>query len=451
MLGLIINKIFQRFKNSIYQGSLNPPSEQDRIRLVLKSLILHLHPPTISEKVIKFNHTFGLGGMVVVLICIQFITGLLLRFTYEPFPGLAYDSILHLQSNILFGQLIRNLHHWSAVFLIIITLLHLLRVFFTGAFHDKRQFNWVLGIILFLIIVFSNFTGYLLPWDQLSYWAVTVSTSILEYVPFIGTFLMEMVLAGKEVGSSTLLVFYNLHTGIFPILLILIMAFHFWRVRKAGGVVVPKSDKEDNFVSTIPHLVAKEFVVAIILIAFILSLSIFFNAPLLEKANPNFSPNPAKAPWYFMGIQELMLHFHPLFSAIIIPFMILLAAIFLPYFNYDPKETGIWFYSEKGKKLGINAVILSTSLTIIFVLLNEYLIDFTKWFSFLPEIISNGLIPFTLISIGFVFYYQYLRKKINANLNEVVQTIFIFLLTSLFILTIIGIYFRGEGMSLTFF
>ena len=97
---------------------------------------------------------------------------------------------------------------------------------------------------------------------------------MLEYIPFIGTFLREMVFGGSEIGSATLLVFYNLHTGIFPILLILIMAFHFWRVRKAGGVVVPKSDKEDNFVSTIPHLVAKEFVVAIVLIAFILLFSI---------------------------------------------------------------------------------------------------------------------------------------------------------------------------------
>ncbi len=445
------NNIFERFKKSIYQGSLNPKSEQDRLRLVFRSLILHLHPATINEKVIKFNHTFGLGGMAVILICIQFITGLLLRFNYVPFPGGAYDSILHLQNNILFGQLIRNLHHWSAVFLIIITLLHLLRVFFTGAFHGKRQFNWVLGIILFLIIIFSNFTGYLLAWDQLSYWAVTVSTSMLEYIPFIGTYLMEIILAGKEVGGSTLLLFYNLHTGIFPILLILIMAFHFWRVRKAGGVVVPKSEKEDNFVSTIPNLVAKEFVVAIVLIAFIFSLSIIFNAPLLEKANPTFSPNPAKAPWYFLGIQELILHFHPLFSAIIIPSIILFAAIFLPYFNYDTNETGIWFYSEKGKKLGINSLILGASLTIIFVLLSEYIIDFTNWFIFLPEIISNGLIPFTLISSGFLFYFQYLSKNKKANMNEIIQTLFIFLLSSLFVLTLIGIYFRGEGMSLTFF
>jgi hypothetical protein len=171
----------------------------------------------------------------------------------------------------------------------------------------------------------------------------------------------------------------------------------------------------------------------------------------LEKANPTFSPNPAKAPWYFLGIQELILHFHPLFSAIIIPSIILFAAIFLPYFNYDTNETGIWFYSEKGKKLGINALILGASLTIIFVLLSEYIIDFTNWFIFLPEIISNGLIPFTLISSGFLFYSQYLSKNKKANMNEIIQTLFIFLLSSLFVLTLIGIYFRGEGMSLTFF
>ncbi len=419
--------------------------------MIFKSLILHLHPPTINEKVIKFNHTFGFGGMVIVLICIQFITGLLLRFTYEPFPGRAYESILHLQNNILFGQLIRNLHHWSAVFLIIITLFHLLRVFFTSAFHEKRQFNWVIGVILFLIIILSNFTGYLLPWDQLSYWAVTVSTSMLQYIPVIGTFLMEMILGSSEVSNSTLLIFYNLHTGIFPIMLILIMAFHFWRVRKAGGVVVPKDDKEDNFVLTIPNLVVKEFVVAIILIAFILLFSILFNAPLLDKANPNFSPNPAKAPWYFLGVQELMLHFHPLFSAIIIPITVLIFLIFLPYFDYDSVHNGTWFYSDKGKKLGINAIILSVVFSIVFVLLNEIVIDFTNWFSFLPEIISNGLFPFLIIIIWFTIYYHYLIKNKKANKNEIVQTIFIFLLTSLFIFTIIGIFFRGEGMSLILF
>jgi len=443
--------IFIRIKKSIYQNSINPKNEQDRIRLIVNSLILHLHPPTINEKVISFSHTFGLGGMAIVLICLQFITGLLLRFFYEPFPGRAYDSIMYLQDNVLFGQLIRNIHYWSAVFLIIISFLHLLRVLFTGAYHGKRQFNWVLGIVLFLIIIFSNFTGYLLPWDQLSYWALTVSTSMLEYIPLIGRILREVLIGGIEIGQATLLIFYNFHTGIFPILIILLMAFHFWRVRKAGGVIVPKDKQDGDIISTIPHLVAKEFVVALVLIAFIFLLSIIFDAPLMAKANPNVSSNPAKAPWYFLGIQELMLHFHPLFSAFIIPVVILTFVLVMPYYYYETSENGKWFYSDKGKQLAISAAIISFLVTIFYVLLDEFVFQSMSLLSFLPDIISNGLIPFIIILFGFFLYYNYLLKIRRVDKNELVQTIFIFIITSFTILTLVGIFFRGEGMALTIF
>jgi quinol-cytochrome oxidoreductase complex cytochrome b subunit len=442
--------IFQRIKNSIYSGSINPKTDSGRLRLIYTSLILHLHPPTIDKKALTFKRTFGLGGMAIVLICLLFFTGLLLRFVYEPFPGRAYESILHLQNNVLFGQLIRNIHHWSGILLIVITLLHLLRVFFTGAFHGKRQFNWVIGIALILLVVFSNFTGYLLPWDQLSYWAVTVGTSMMEYIPLIGNALTEMVRGGHEVGASTLLLFYTLHTGIFPLLIILLMAFHFWRVRKAGGVVLPQSQEEKVFVPTIPNLVAREFVVALILIAVVFLLSTLFNAPLLDKANPDFSPNPAKAPWYFLGIQELMLHFHPLFAAVIIPGTLLTLMILFPYFIYDARETGEWFYSKKGKSLAIIAAINAAIVTILLIILDEYFLDFSVWLDFLPEIISNGLIPFLLLSLGLILFYKYLVKNRQANKNEAIQALFVFIFSSFIILTLTGIFFRGAGMVLTF-
>ena len=452
-LSLITKKknIFIRLKDSIYQGSINPKDENQRLKLIFNSLVLHLHPPTIDKRVIKFSHTFGLGGMAVILICLQFITGLLLRFFYEPFPGRAYESIVYLQNNVLFGQLIRNIHYWSAVFLIIITVLHLLRVYFTGAFHGKRQFNWVLGILLLIVIILSNFTGYLLPWDQLSYWAVTVSTSMLEYIPLVGTIIREMLIGGSEIGNATLLIFYNFHTGILPILLIIIMAFHFWRVRKAGGVIVPAGDDENKIVSTIPNLVAKEFVVSIVLIAFILSLAILIDAPLLDKANPNVSPNPAKAPWYFLGIQELMLHFNPIFSAILMPLSIIGLLIFIPYFIYDTGENGKWFYSDKAKLLAIQAFSVSVIVTITYILLDEYLFKPSNILIFLPDFISNGLIPFIIILSGFIVYRKFLGVTKKANKNEIVQTIFVFIATSFLVLTLVGIFFRGEGMALSIF
>ena len=145
------------------------------------------------------------------------------------------------------------------------------RVLFTGAYRKPRHATWIFGILLLILVVLSNFTGYLLPWDQLSYWAVTVSTSLLQYIPLIGTPLREALLGGQEVGSVTLSNFFNLHTGIIPLLIIILMGFHFWRIRRAGGVIVPDSAKDEPMVDTQPNLVAREFVVALVLLAFVLA------------------------------------------------------------------------------------------------------------------------------------------------------------------------------------
>ncbi|MEN8193948.1 MAG: cytochrome b N-terminal domain-containing protein [Bacteroidota bacterium] len=444
--------IFRRFKDSIYTRSINPSNDRDRIQVIFQSLILHLHPTMVPEKSLKLSVTWGLGGMAALLFVLQALTGILLRFVYQPFPGKAYDSIIYLQNDIFFGELVRNIHHWSGTLLVLIVFLHLLRTYFTGAYHDRRQYNWVLGIILLLLVVFSNFTGYLLPWDQLAYWAITVSTSMLSYIPLIGDSLVEMVRGGGDVGETTLLIFYNFHTSILPILMIIIMSFHFWRVRKAGGVVFPKesNETENKLITTIPNLVVREFVVALLLIAFILLLSILFSAPLLEKANPAFSPNPAKAPWYFEGIQELMLHFHPLFASIIIPLLIILVLIFLPYFQYDSKISGSWFISEKGKQTSKFSAIIGIILTPSLILIDEYFMDVSTNFENIPQEISNGLFPFLIIILLLYFYYKFINKKFRTNKTETVQSLFVLLLTVFIILTLTSIIFRGEGMALTF-
>ena len=201
-----------------------------------RNLVLHLHPPRVSKESIRFTLTFGLGGMAAVLFLLQVFTGVLLRFVYVASPAEAYDSILTLQDSILFGKLIRNLHHWSGIFFVLVTFLHLLRTFYTGSFYWERRWNWVIGIVLMVLVIFSNFTGYLLPWDQLAFWAITVSTSMLNYIPLFGTQLANFVRGGNEVGAPTLLIFYNFHTAILPLTLVILMTFHFWRVRKNKGV-----------------------------------------------------------------------------------------------------------------------------------------------------------------------------------------------------------------------
>jgi quinol-cytochrome oxidoreductase complex cytochrome b subunit len=356
--------VFQRIRYSIFPGTLQKPEYRDRYRSFFNSLVLHFRPRSVQERTLRFTLTWGLGGMAVVLVCMLFTTGLMLKFVYQPVPDRAYESIIHLQNNVTFGQLIRNIHHWSGNLLLIIVFLHFLRVFFTGAFYPPRQFNWIIGLAMFLAVLTSNITGYLLPWDQLAFWAITICTGMLEYIPGIGEWLQDLVRGGSDIGPATLSIFFAIHTAIIPSGLIILMPWHFWRVRKAGGLVIPRrpdedEGNEDKKVSTIPNLILREIVVALVLIAVIMAISVMFNAPLEAKANPGLSPNPTKAPWYFAGIQELLLHFHPLFALFIIPVFMLIVLVSIPYLNYQTETAGVWFASVKGRSMAVVAALVA--------------------------------------------------------------------------------------------
>jgi quinol-cytochrome oxidoreductase complex cytochrome b subunit len=412
------------------------------------NLILHLHPPKVKPFTLDFKFTFGLGGMAALLVFVQVFTGLLLKFHYTPSPEGAYNSVLNINEGLLFGKLAHNIHHWSAILLLCITFLHMLRVFFTGAYSRPRHATWIFGIVLLILVVLSNFTGYLLPWDQLSYWAVTVCTSLLQYIPLFGSSLREALLGGQEVGGVTLSNFFNLHTGVIPFLMILLMGFHFWRIRKAGGVIVPDGDKDAASVDTQPNLVARELVVALVLLAFILVLSVLIDAPLRQRANPSFSPNPAKAPWYFMGLQELLIHFHPFFAVVVFPLIIIIGSFWLPYIRFNDNNQGIWFLSEKGREAGKFALASGFVFTIIFILLSELLPDPKTLLTVVPSVISNGLIPFIIVAGTIFLFMKYLRKKFSLNRSEFIQSIMIILVISYTVLSLTGILFRGEGMKI---
>lgn len=319
--------------------------------MVMNSLVLHIHPSKVSKPALQFSYTFGLGGLLLLLGTILAVTGVLLIFVYTPSPDAAYESMIALQTEVYFGNLIRNLHHWSGNLMVVVGVLHLLRVFYTAGFSTPREFNWAMGIALLLLIIAANFTGYLLPWDQLAYWAVTVGTSILGYIPLLGDPLTRLLLGGPEVGAATLTNFYGLHIALIPLAIFGIISFHIWRVRK-DTITVPRQinqEADKSKVTTIPHLVSIEFVFALVWLALLITWSAFVNAPLEVAANPAHSPNPAKAAWYFMGFQELLLHFHPVFGAIIIPGLGLLALLVLPYLDQDMDTVGIWFHSIKGR------------------------------------------------------------------------------------------------------
>ena len=430
-----------------------PADDRGRMRMVVDSLVLHIHPAKVASSTLKWTYTWGLGGLAGLLMAILGLTGMVLLNNYTPAAPQAYVDILELKTNVWFGELIRNLHHWSANLLIVVAVLHLIRVFVTGAYRPPRELNWLIGVAMLLLVVGANFTGYLLPWDQLAYWAITVGTSIISYVPLIGTWLSRLILGGPEVGANTLLNFYSMHISFIPLAIFGLMSYHFWRVRKDGGLTLPKKvdqaeESKPERVTTIPNLVHRELIFAIAWIAILLVFSMFVPAPLEGIANPDVSPNPAKAPWYFMGLQELLLHFHPLVGAIILPGLAILAIFLLPFFDINLTSVGIYFRSKRGRSMALLGIGIALIATPIWVLLDEFVLNWTAWLPNWDALISNGLIPFAVILLPLIFLDDWMHKAFHADTEERVLFIAVFIFTAFIVLTIIGIFFRGPGMSL---
>ena len=416
----------------------------------MRSILLHLHPARVNEKSLQFNRTLGLGGMAALLIVFQIITGILLRFYYTPIPAEAYDSVVFTKNHVLFGQFVRNIHYWSGVFLLLIAFLHFLRVFLTGAFRNERNINWLFGLFLLILIVLLNFTGYLLPWDQLAYWAITVSTNIIGYLPLVGESIRTTVIGGKELNADTLRIFFTLHTAVLPFVLLLLMLYHFWRVRKAGGIMLPETEEKPVMVPTMPNLVFKEFIVALLLIAVLFAFSALFNAPLLEKANPFYSLNPTKAPWYFAGVQELLMHFHPFFAAFIIPMGVMVFLAWIPFLKYESAPNGHWFISVQGRRSAEATAKFAIAVTLAGIFFNEYVLNFELILAPLPAFISNGVLPLLILLSFMAAFYRYYIKKMKLSKAELVQAVFVFLIVAFIVLTIVGIFFRGKDMALCF-
>ncbi|WP_163717793.1 cytochrome b N-terminal domain-containing protein [Mangrovibacterium lignilyticum] len=413
----------------------------------ITKFLIHLHPVNVNAQAIKYTRTFGLGGIAALLFVILFLTGILLRFAYVPSEIGAYASITYLQQEVLFGQLLRNTHFWSGMLLVIVSFLHLIRVIYSQSIYYERRKNWLYGLLLMFLVILSNFTGYLLPWDQLAYWAVTIMTNMMSYVPLIGEKLATIVRGGAELNEGTLLRFYNLHTGLLPLIMVFVMSIHVWLVRKSKGVTVADSSKKE-MVPTNPQLVYKEIVVALALILLLTFFSIFVDAPLQSQANPLVSPNPSKSPWYFMGFQELLLHLHPIFSIFIVPLLVTAFLIYIPYMKDVHVNVGVWFHSENGKKITIWSVVYAAVFTFLLIVASEYLLKFQLWMPDLSLLITTGLLPLVLYLVPSALFLYVMKQKLNADKTELIMSIVTILLTGYIVMTVVGSLMRGQNMNL---
>jgi quinol-cytochrome oxidoreductase complex cytochrome b subunit len=216
-----------------------PADERSRAMAVMNNVFLHIHPVRVRQHAVKFAYTFCLGGLSFFLFLVLTITGVYLMFFYVPSATSAYNDILRIQSEVVFGLLTRNIHRWAAHLMVFFVFLHMMRVFYHGAYKPPREFNWVVGVVLLFLTLFLSYTGYLLPWDQIAFWAITIGFNFAESAPVFNTISKLLIFGGLEVGQNTLLRFYVLHVIFMPLAAALFLAVHFWRIRKDGGISGP--------------------------------------------------------------------------------------------------------------------------------------------------------------------------------------------------------------------
>ena len=225
--------------SSIFRVDHARTDRRGRARAVLSNVFLHIHPTSINRDAVRYGFTWGMGGISFFLFIVLTVTGLLLMFYYHPTSVQAYRDMLYLEHDVPFGRLLRNMHRWAGHLMVITVWLHMLRVVMTGSYKKPREFNWVVGVVLLVLTLLLSFTGYLLPDDQLGFWAVTVGTNMAGAAPVVGKDLRFALLGGTTVGANALLRAYVWHCIAIPLLAIVFLVVHFWRVRKDGGISGP--------------------------------------------------------------------------------------------------------------------------------------------------------------------------------------------------------------------
>jgi quinol-cytochrome oxidoreductase complex cytochrome b subunit len=238
------------YRSIIRHGALD--TNRNRALVIFENLFLHVHPVKVREKTLRFSYTYWLGGITTACALLLVATGILLMFYYHPSVPQAYRDMKELEFVVEDGMFLRNLHRWAAHLMVFAAFLHMLRVFYHRAYRPPRQFNWVIGVLLLLVTLLLSYTGYLLPWDQLAFWGVSVGTNMAKEAPLVGEQVRFLLLGGHVVSENALLRFYVLHCVVLPVALLLFLSVHIWRVRKDGGVQGPPDDSVESDRGEIP-------------------------------------------------------------------------------------------------------------------------------------------------------------------------------------------------------
>ena len=430
-----------------------------RTGLMTRNFFLHIHATRVHIHSMKPTYTFGLGMILGFLFLVMVFTGLILIVYYTPSVEEAYRSVKDIVYVVPGGRIIRNMHRWASQGMVIVVLLHLLRVFYTGSYLGKRSLNWVIGVLMLIVVLLSNFSGYLLPWDQLAYWAVTIGSNIAASARELtdlagitsffdpGGFLKKLLIGGENVGQPALSRFFALHVILLPLSLIILMGIHFWRIRKDGGLSRPvryHGDKgPENKWLAWPVLMWTELALLLGVVSVVLLVAIFADAPLLELANPAHPENPAKSPWYFLGIQELV-SYSAFAGGLLVPVLYLVFLFSIPYKDREDGYIGLWFSGNKGLKL----VLWSALGTLLMVVLQLFILVrfgwLRDWFPGISQWFVMWINPATLSTLLFILAAE-LGRRILQSSRMAALILFTCSFTALVIFTVVGIWFRGPN------
>ncbi len=462
-------------------------SDRGRSQAVFSNLFLHIHSVKTHKNSLKPSYTLGLGLLTTACLAVLTVTGILLMVYYKPTPELAYASIKDIHFVVPTGRMMRNLHRWAAHGMVIMVFLHMARVFYTASYQKPREFNWFVGVALLALTLALSFTGYLLPWDQLAYWATTIGVNIAssprELTDAVGITqyfdpggaIKQLLLGANTVGAEALIRFHLLHVMVLPLMLFTLIGVHFWRIRKDGGLSRPASADDvpegeffardatktyglmaivrgrtpavgrspENTVNSWPRLFVAEMAVLMAAIAILLILSLTLDAPLKEPANPAIPENPAKAPWYFLGLQELVAY-SGFMGGIGVPMITLIGLMLIPYLDREQRGVGIWFSGPEGKRVALWSAIYSS---VLVVGLLAFVIKFgwlREWYPDISQLVIVLVNPGSVYAVLFAAWSLWIMRRYDSTRMAAIA-LFTCFLVGYIILTYVGTVHRGPN------
>jgi quinol-cytochrome oxidoreductase complex cytochrome b subunit len=473
-----LRKLPRNFNRSLFRQGV-PTTDKQRLASVFANFFLHMHAPRTKKHTLKPTYTFGLGLLSFYLFLILVLTGVVLMFFYIPSVEWAYLTMKDLESRVYMGRLLRNIHRWGAHAMVATVFLHMMRVFYTGSYKRPNEFNWTVGVMLLCLTLLLSFSGYLLPWDQLAYWAITVGVNIAAsahptWLPQPGSFdigalTKYILLGGNEVGQEALLRFYVVHVIFLPLGAAALIAVHFWRIRKGGGITAPEPEEVETgaeeeeeapaegrvgrptrrkkgsgeVVLTWPNTLLAELVVLMGMLFVLNLLGLLFDAPLQQIADPRQPETVAKAPWYFLGIQELV-SYSAFTGGVLIPLAAVIGLVAIPYLDRETTRVGYWFHDGRGWRWSLLSALAGLAFTWGVLAWGIAMGGLRAMFPNVPQLVVDIINPAALI-LYFATAWHFIGLRLFRTHRLASLGTFSVFVVAVVLVTVVGVYCRGPS------